>query len=151
MTTTTNDAIIELLKGNKAIDNVMIDDGFDTYFRSVHELDDPIESGSTITPLETLASFDHGLRTADETSAFIPLHELQRMDLWSMMCAEVLDGTDWTGGWIDVDEDSDDLGSWVYEWSQEMASAASAAGLIVESDGDAGMTWIFQPHQTIEV
>lgn len=117
-----------------------------------------VEHGDEVTPLLTLWSVDHGLRTGDETSAVIGINcaaevigPLIRMcggdptslDWWGTMCT-VLDLDGWTGGWLD-ETHGDFAHEGLYEWSRDMESAAGDAGIIVETSADAGMTWGYAP------
>jgi len=114
-----------------------------------------VESDETVTPLRLLCSVDHGLRPADETSAIIGLNAAaevfgtlvdffggnsRSLDWWGTM-VDVLGVDGWTGGWLpDEHADVD-----VHGWSHEMESAAWSAGLIAETNGDSGMSWMYAP------
>lgn len=120
-----------------------------------------VEPDETVTPLSLLCSVDHGLRTADETAAVIGIYcvaetygrlvdffggDSRTLDYWSGMTNE-LGMPDYSGGWADViDEETGwDGGQAIYEWCDEMESAARDAGVIVETSSDAGMTWLYAP------
>lgn len=105
--------------------------------------------------LELLWSVDHGLRTADETAfvvgenaaaeVMIPLMKflaIGPVDIYSVDYVGALpaDVGSYDGdGWAD----DPDVSQRLYEWSDEMTAAASDAGFIIESSGDAGMTWCY--------
>lgn len=116
-----------------------------------------VEPDESVTPLVLLSSFDHGLRTADETALVVgiecaasvlvpvilaldPSFTPSGVD-WTGLALDVI-GADWTGdGWCDDPDGSESI----YGWSDDMQSAAGSAGLVVESSADSGMTWIYAP------
>ena len=116
-------------------------------------------AGATIVRmLELAASYDHGLRTADETafvigceaaaSVLVPIlcaawgrpAESFRWDIDYAAClpADVPYSGD---GWAD----DPDVSQALYEWSDEMVNAAQDVGWVVESSADCGMTWFYRP------
>ena len=128
-------------------------------------------SGNVVlaTELELIASFDHGLRAADETSyligcecaaqALLKFSELLSPVFYSIPLrlsdVQIIDwneafrsgtGIDYDGdGWSNTyDDQAYDTGSYIYERQYEMESLASDFGFIVETNGDCGMTWIYQ-------
>jgi len=119
----------------------------------------PEFAGATIlATLELTASYDHGLRTADETAFVIgceaaacvmvpilcavwnrPVESFRHdVDYAACLPADVPYSGD---GWADDLDTSEAL----YEWSDEMVDAAQDVGWIVESDADCGMTWFYRP------
>lgn len=114
-----------------------------------------VEAAETVTPLTLLCSVDHGLRTADETSAVVGINiaaevlapfiimtggDPTTLDWWGAMCS-VLEVDGWTGGWLpDEHEDLD-----IHAWSHDMEAAAWSAGLVPETSGDSGMSWLYAP------
>lgn len=114
-------------------------------------------------PLELLFSVDHGLRCADETDGVIivslaaevmfPLLtwlgcDWTKVDAWAAMADEI-GAPRWEGGWIDdehVDDDADPQGvaEALYDLRDRLERDAGGVGLIVESNGDAGMTWCYR-------
>lgn len=120
----------------------------------------PEFAGATIlATLELTASYDHGLRAADET-AFVVGCEAAASVMVPILCAvwnrpvesfrHVVDycaalpedvGPYDGDGWAD----DPDTSAALYEWSDEMIAAAEAVGWIVDSSADAGMTWFYRP------
>lgn len=116
------------------------------------------EGSTIVATLEQTASFDHGLRTADETAFIVgceaaasvvapilcavwgrPLESFRHdVDYAACLPADVPYSGD---GWADDLDTSEAL----YEWSDEMVNAAQDVGWIVESDADCGMTWFYRP------
>lgn len=118
-----------------------------------------VEPDESVTPLHMLWSIDHGVRTADETSALIGINSAAEvlapfirmtggdptsLDWWGVMC-RVLDVEGWSGGWLRERFHVDELPVDIYEWSYAMESAASSAGLLIETSADSGMTWGYVP------
>ena len=112
-------------------------------------------------PLELLFSVDHGLRCADETDGVITAYLAAEImfpllgwlgldtyfaDAWAAMAAEI-GRPEWEGGWI---EDEENLGDrWtpveiLCDLRERVESAAADVGLVVETNGDAGMTWCYR-------
>jgi hypothetical protein len=142
-------------------DAYLLDDGCDVevvdadYFSLPFACDANLDE--TVTPLECLASFDHGLRAADETALVIGTEcaaqvvvalmrgfgvavDVHAVDWHGLALADV--GVDYGGDdWCDDPGDSQAL----YEWCDAMESLARDAGVIVESSVDAGMTWLYVP------
>ena len=119
----------------------------------------PEYAGATIlSVLKQTASFDHGLRTADET-AFVIGCEAAACIMAPLLCAiwnRPLDSwrfdVDYVAalpkdlayngsGWAD----DPDVSEWLYEWSDEMVGAAQNVGWVIETSVDAGMTWFYCP------
>ena len=120
----------------------------------------PEFAGATIlATLELTASYDHGLRTADET-AFVVGCEAAASVMVPILCAVwnrpvesfrfdvnyctalpsdvgPYDGDGWA--------DDPDTSAALCEWCDEMIAAAEAVGWIVDSSADAGMTWFYRP------
>ncbi len=118
------------------------------------------EGASILTTLELVASYDYGLRTADET-AFVIGCEAAASVLVPILCAawgRPVESFRWDIDYAaalqlgaDIDyrgedwaDDGDTSGA-LYEWSDEMVAAAQSVGWIVESDADCGMTWFYRP------
>lgn len=119
---------------------------------------DEYEDATIVATLEQTASFDHGLRPADETAFVIgceaaacvmvpilcavwnrPVESFRHdVDYAACLPADVPYSGD---GWADDLDTSEAL----YEWSDEMVNAAQDVGWIVESDADCGMTWFYRP------
>lgn len=108
------------------------------------------------TALELLASFDHGLRTADETSWAVGTECVAQVcRAFFVACGIPFDSApiDWSAcaesaeltepdGWCDEPDDSQAL----YDWcTYEAEPMFHAAGGIVETSADAGMTWLYIP------
>ena len=119
----------------------------------------PEFAGATIVAtLELTASYDHGLRTADET-AFVVGCEAAASVVAPILCAiwgrpleswrhdvdyvaALPDDIDYAGeGWAD----DPDTSQYLYEWCDEVTSAAESVGWVIESSADAGMTWFYRP------
>jgi hypothetical protein len=112
-------------------------------------------------PLEMLWSVDHGLRCGDETIGVIVVNtaaeimfpllnwlwiDTHRVDTWQAMADEIGAPT-WEGGWIDDEDmpgDRWDAVEALNDLQDRMESAAADVGLIVESNGDCGMTWCYR-------
>lgn len=123
------------------------------------ELDD--YAGATIVhTLELTASYDHGLRTADET-AFVIGCEAAASVLVPILCAvwgRPVESFRWDIDYAaalqlgaDIDyrgedwaDDGDTSGA-LYEWCDEMIDAAQSVGWIIDSSADCGMTWFYRP------
>jgi hypothetical protein len=105
-------------------------------------------------PLEMLWSVDHGLRCGDETIGVIVVNtaveimfplltwlglDTYRVDTWQAMADEIKE-PDWTDGWTDGEFSAEYLN----DLRGQMESAAADVGLIVESNGDCGMTWCYR-------
>ena len=119
----------------------------------------PEFAGATIVAtLELTASYDHGLRTADETSFVIGCEAAASVmvpilcAVWNRPVESLRHGVDYCAALpADVDYSGDgwaddaDTSAALYEWSDEMVAAAEAVGWIVDSSADAGMTWFYRP------
>ena len=119
----------------------------------------PEFAGATIlATLELTASYDHGLRTADETSFVIGCEAAASVmvpilcAVWNRpvesfrhgvdYCAALPADVDYSGdGWADDPDTSQAL----YEWSEEMMATAESVGWVIDSSADAGMTWFYRP------
>lgn len=116
------------------------------------------EGATIVATLELTASYDHGLRTADETayevgceaaaSVMVPILcavwgrplESFRWDI--DYCAALPDDIAYSGdGWAE----DPDTSSALYEWCDEMVADAQSVGWIVEESADCGMTWFYRP------
>lgn len=142
-------------------DAYLVDDGMDSWI--VEDVSEAAEVMNTITPLLLLASFDHGLRTADETAVAIGTECVGQVCQAFYRAALVpFDPSviDWEAamigadlpvpnvdrvsglGWCEDVEDSQAL----YEWCEYEAEPMFwHAGGIVESSADSGMTWLYLP------
>ena len=126
---------------------------------AVDEYPEDYEGATVLAELDCTASYDHGLRPADETASLIGM-EAAFCVMAPILCAvwrKPLDawqwdvdhyaalqgaGIDYAGeGWAD---DGDTSGA-LYEWSDEMVNAAEDVGWIVDSSSDCGMTWFYRP------
>ena len=146
------------------MDAVLLVDGYgDRVICDGSELAEQMASidATELQELDLLASFDHGLRTGDETSAVVGCEcayrvggtlltlfglDLRRVDVWSAMC-DALDLGTWSGGWSD---EPPAAAEYLWEWSDDMAMMANNVGLIVETNSDCGMTWVYVPMGDVE-
>lgn len=147
MTTTTN------------ADAYLFDEGYEPIIVDAMEISDEAFEGQTPIPLLLLASFDHGLRTADETSWAVGTECVgQVCRAFFVAC-----GIPWCNGWalgnvheIDwnacaISAELKEPGDWcdsqaLYDWcTYEAEPMFSDAGGIVEASSDAGMTWLYIP------
>lgn len=124
---------------------------------------DPIRS---ITPLELVCSFDHGLRSADELCGDIAatigdliaarVFILLGMDVSSVDCfgaaAEEfhLERDEVSGIWNTPDEELDASQILFEAIDYELVPMLQGCGYIFEQSGDAGMTWIYRPIEEHE-
>lgn len=119
----------------------------------------PEFAGATIlATLELTASYDHGLRPADET-AFVIGCEAAASVMAPILCAiwgqpleswrhdvdyvaALPSDINYMGdGWADDADTSQAL----YEWSDEMTQAAESVGWVIDESADCGMTWFYRP------
>lgn len=121
---------------------------------------DEYEDATIVATLEQTASFDHGLRPADET-AFVIGCEAAASVMVPILCAvwgrpveSFRWGIDYAAALqlgADIDyrgedwADDPDTSGALYEWSDEMVNAARDVGWIIDSSADCGMTWFFRP------
>lgn len=124
------------------------------YFTSPFACD--VERDETVTPLECVRSWDHGLRTAEGLSLSIGAEcaayvmepvlvalgcDVATLDVYAL--AESTLGLSVEHGTIGADDP--DAAQWLFEWSEEMMSAAGDAGFLVDTSADTGMTWLYRP------
>lgn len=167
-------------------DAVLADDDYgDRAIVSLDELREYHDGAESLTPLRLLASFDHGLSTAEgtaiatgvEASAILAsclfravgrrwdVNVLNRYgaaaDLNGLV-ADVLnvnivdhygclsvespagDGQDDGDGYDDAPER-------LFDWSDEMSAMLDGAGFVVDTSGDAGMTWFYLPGEDVDL
>lgn len=118
------------------------------------------EGAQLLTTLELTASYDHWLRTADET-AFVVGCEAAASVMVPILCAvwsRPVESFRWDIDYAaalqlgaDIDyrgedwADDGDTSSALYEWSDEMVDAAQDVGWVIDSSSDCGMTWFYRP------
>ena len=126
--------------------------------------DGPIGSRRVLAALECLRSYDHGARTAEELdmdrcadgAAYImspvlalmlaagaPWHPGLAHELAMAYIVENYHMTRWSGLWCC--EDGEDAQRLSELWDYHVEPALHDVGYVVESSGDAGMTWIYRP------
>lgn len=123
-----------------------------------------------VAALECLRSYDHGARTAEELdmdrcadgaayvvspvlalmlAAGAPWHPGLAHELANAYIVEKYHMTrsEWSGLWhCDDSTDTDDYAQGLRElWDYHVEPALHDVGYVVESSGDAGMTWIYRP------
>lgn len=153
--------LVEYGDGECAIVNP--DDYDYDYTRSTHLGQDVL---TIVAALEYLRSYDHGARTAEELdmdrcadgAAYImspllalmlpagaPWHPGIAYELAMAYIVENYHMTRRSGLWCC--EDGEDAQGLFELWDYHVAPALCDVGYIVESSGDAGMTWIYRPME----
>jgi len=160
-------------------DAVLADTDYDRVIVSLDELREYHEDVDVLAPLRLLASFDHGLSTAEgtaldtgvEASAILASclfravgrrWDPNGIDNPTALVEDVLnvnvvdnygclsvesprgDGENNGDGWDDASER-------LYEWSDEMSAMLDGAGFIVDTSGDAGMSWFYLPGDAVDL
>lgn len=114
----------------------------------------PVELQPWCDAWQCVASFDYGIRTADELAAVVAATVADvimrpvllyigpdpwRLDAWAALCEEY----DYPGdGWCEPTDDDPHCERMSWLWEDVDRWVGDVAGMMVETSSDAGMTWV---------